>query len=266
MNAERRKPSTLSGIAPEATPYRGSVVPPGPSSEPDLSELELVTPLPPPRARETGLSWKTLLGTDEPPTDRRASDAAGPRRSYSEMRPVSSRSVSSHPPQASAGFYSTRPPAEELIEVLIPSKRASELEPSSLGRGASMPSPRIFFSERIREQADDWLRSGSLSLPNCSSPRHARAAQRALLLALLDEPGYNALPLGFKQRIGWLFNQGWERTAGSASFDELSDLMTMLGVPAQGEARESLLLAVQALVPDPLPLGRPPSSYPPARR
>lgn len=287
MNAERNKPGTLAGIASEATPERGSVpaapsrsapaqpVPGRPASEPPptsespaLSKgLDLIPPPPLPRASRTGLSWATLLGQDEPSD--RFGEVDERRRPNSEMRAVSrpAPGVSprvSVPPQASAGYYSSRPPAAELIDVGF--SRRSSAPPSAAGLGVPGLGPRILFPERIREQADGWLSSGSLSLPNCKSPKHARATQRALLLALLAEPGYDALPLGFRQRIGWLFSGGWENAAGGSSFDELSDLMTVLGIPAGAEAKARLLLSVQALVPNPLPLGRPPSSFPPPRR
>lgn len=122
------------------------------------------------------------------------------------------------------------------------------------------------FPSHIREQAEDWLKSGSLSLPNCSSPRHARAMQRALLLALLDRPGYHRLPLGLQQRVGWLLSPGWERQTTGSVASEASDLLTVLCVAAGAASMQAMMSALRQLIPDPLPLVRPPSSFPPARR
>ena len=307
MSAERKKPGTLSGIAPEANPrHEGGVARPLPFSTlvspPDsdddaaFSSRNKSHPMDPPprmpdldplagehrgpRVTSTGLSWKSLLGIDDPPASR--GKDMGPRRPRSETR------ATAHGVASSAGYYSSRPAPEYVgtprrSSSVAPKKsvpaavdRASglDLEPVDLGkvagptegRRASVPAPRIFFPARVREQADGWLRSGSLSLPHCSSPRHARAVQRALLLALLAEPGYEALPFGLKQRVGWLFGSGWENASGNGSLSELDDLMTVLGVPVGAEASNVLLAAVGALIPDPLPSGRPPSSYPPVRR
>ncbi len=137
---------------------------------------------------------------------------------------------------------------------------------ASVASRANPLKSRIEFPSHLRDLAKSWLKTGSLSLPNCSSPRHARAVQRVLLLALLAEPGYSALPLGLKQRVGWLFSPGWESVSQGESLGELGDLVTVLGLPAAREVQLEVLEAAQFLIPNPLPSVRPPSSYPPARR
>ncbi len=202
------------------------------------------------------------------------------------LSPPKSPDVATRPPPTSvisrdesAATRPMRSPSSESSateERGTPSSRRHGIKASSPSAGDGMheggtrhPSSaprRISFPTHIRQQADGWLKTGSLSLPNCSSPRHARAVQRALLLALLAQPGYASLPLGLKQRVGWLFSPGWESVPTAASLSELNDLMTVLGVSAELEAPSEFLAAVAVLIPDPLPLVRPPSSYPPARR
>lgn len=110
--------------------------------------------------------------------------------------------------------------------------------------------PRLYFSPHVRQQAGEWAATGSLSLPGCSSPRHARAVQRALLLALLTEPGWHNLPQGLRQRAGWLFCLDWDTSpAVGHPFREADDLATVLSMPATEESRGLLRDAVAAVLP-----------------
>lgn len=133
-------------------------------------------------------------------------------------------------------------------------------------RRSSYPAPRIYFAPHVRSQANDWARTGSLSLPGCSSPRHARALQRALLLALLHEPGWDAIPQGLRQRAGWLFCEGWESGSTGHALRELDDLATVLGLPAGADSRRTLSLAICGVLPESHSTRPSPSSKPPGRR
>lgn len=128
--------------------------------------------------------------------------------------------------------------------------------------------PRLYFSPHVRQQANEWSRTGSLSLPGCSSPRHARAVQRALLLALLTEPGWHNLPQGLRQRAGWLFCINWDQSSAQGHpYREVDDLATVLSMPTSEESRELLRGAISAaLPPAAVRISRPPprrSSRPP---
>jgi len=316
VNADRKKPSTQLGVAPEASPRADSRAP---GSNGAAS------------AAWTGLSWKSLLGLDDAPPRKPAVEV------LSGSRPSETRRASKTRLSASAGFYSTKPeadeatvsvsppvtipkppglpadllgPAQQVVPGPVPAAESDgppppstafahfppPFEPSgpveggapalahfaaadsslgaapskaadaSSGAGAAQARPVLQFPDHIREQAAGWLRSGSLSLPNCSSPRHARAMQRALLLALLERPGYERLPLGLKQRVGWLLSPGWERQTTGSVASEASDLMTVLCLASGPSSLQGLMSALRQLIPNPLPLVRPPSSYPPARR
>ena len=136
--------------------------------------------------------------------------------------------------------------------------------PTGRNRSSTVP-PRVYFSPHVRHQANDWAETGSLSIPGCSSPRHARALQRALLLALLTEPGWDSIPQGMQQRAGWLFCKGWESSDGDGQgFRELDDLATVLSLPSGGESRLLLSSAISALIPEQSankrPTSRPPTS------
>ncbi|GEM_PF-2453457 len=134
-----------------------------------------------------------------------------------------------------------------------PSPTRSSLGPTAAARLTSVR-PRVFFAAHLRTQAKDWLKTGSLSLPGCSSPRHARAFQRALLLAMLHEPGWAALPLGLQQRAGWLFCEAWEiESEAGRSGRELDDLLTVLSLPCSAESRNNLMLVVSSIVQEPGP-------------
>lgn len=116
-------------------------------------------------------------------------------------------------------------------------------------RRSSYPAPRLYFAPHVRSQAKDWARTGSLSLPGCSSPRHARALQRALLLALLHELGWEAIPQGLRQRVGWLFCEGWESNSTDHALRELDDLATVLGLPSGADSRKTLSMALAGVLP-----------------
>lgn len=153
-------------------------------------------------------------------------------------------------------------PPEPIQE--SPSQERPTSRPPSPSNRRTLPPPRIYFSAQVRIQAKKWLDTGSLSLPGCPSPRHARALQRALLLAILHEPGWNALPEGLRQRAGWLFCDGWESSAGASHvFREIDDLSTVLGLPCCPDTRRTLVLAISGVV---LQTGPARSSHPPSRR
>jgi hypothetical protein len=161
---------------------------------------------------------------------------------------------------------STPPPPMQEVKTLAPPPPDFTSE-----RRSSYPAPRLYFAPHVRNQAGDWARTGSLSLPGCSSPRHARALQRALLLALLHDPGWEAIPDGLKQRAGWLFCEGWESNSSGHALRELDDLATVLGLPSGADSRRTLKLAISGVLPElrakRAPSSRPPSSNsPPSRR
>jgi hypothetical protein len=154
---------------------------------------------------------------------------------------------------------STPPPA--MQESVIPGLPEEEDE----RRFDSMP-PTLYFAPHVRAQANQWAETGSLSLPGCSSPRHARALQRALLLALLHEPGWFGIPQGLRQRAGWLFCDGWESAAGNAHpFREIDDLAAVLGLPCTPESRRMLSTSISRSMPNDFSTRRSPSSRPPSR-
>lgn len=321
MNAERKKPSSQLGTEPEVP------------SRTDRAPRSLSGGTAP---GWTGLSWKSLLGLEEAPP--RSRSAEGPTSS----RPSETRRASKQRLSPTAGFYSTKPDAQDAVLTISPPvviPKAPQLPADLVGtsgpastavttsrlvsatspievdgppppsvafahfppplepavpyenaevNGSARGEPNVHdaapmpdasstpaapqgrstlqFPTHIREQAEGWLKSGSLSLPHCSSPRHARAMQRALLLALLDRPGYHSLPLGLQQRVGWLLSPGWERQTTGSVASEASDLLTVLCVASGPGSMQTLMSALRQLIPDPLPLVRPPSSYPPARR
>jgi hypothetical protein len=140
----------------------------------------------------------------------------------------------------------------EAATLVPPSERGSD-RPARISR--SGVAPRIYVALALRRQAACWLESGSLELPSSVSPRHARAKQRALLVALLMEPGFDALPLGMQQRAAWLFRPGWAEGDGQRDID---DLAAVLGVEVGPDSRDALARAVDYALPEGLAV--PPSS------
>ena len=215
-----------------------------------------------------------LDGLDLPPDPLHSSVRA---RRVSSTPPETLRSDSSYPETVR-----TPPP-----DAIVPRVRASARVPGSSAppppmqgaqtltppaqttrgqRRSSYPAPRIFFASHVRSQANDWAQTGALSLPGCSSPRHARALQRALLLALLHEPGWECIPQGLQHRAGWLFCDGWESNSDGHASREIDDLATVLGLPAGKDSRRLLSLAIAGVLPEGLSVRRAPSSAPPTRR
>lgn len=173
------------------------------------------------------------------------------------------------PPPADADMPSERPRRQSSTPP-PPMQEARTLAPPPPDltgeRRSSYPAPRLYFAPHVRGQANEWARTGSLSLPGCSSPRHARALQRALLLALLHEPGWDAIPQGLRQRAGWLFCEGWESNSKGHALRELDDLATVLGLSAGADSRRTLSLAISGVFPGPPPARPFSSSKPPTRR
>lgn len=170
------------------------------------------------------------------------------RTRFSEERSTEGRPTEAPSSGASKTLRSTiPPPSRSKVQNRSPDlPSVTEPAPSR----ESETSPRIYFSPHVRRQANDWAETGSLSIPGCSSPRHARALQRALLLALLTEPGWHALPQGLQQRAGWLFCEGWESSAAEGrSFREIDDLATVLGLEASVATRVTLARSVASQIP-----------------
>ncbi len=198
-----------------------------------------------PEGRGRRTSRDTLRSTIPPPSHSQVTTRSPERGPASVRSPVSERDVRSSRPGSLADFD---PPS--FADVARPSDAP----------------PRIYFSPHVRRQANDWAETGSLSIPGCSSPRHARALQRALLLALLTEPGWDSLPQGLRQRAGWLFNEGWESNSSEGrAFREIDDLATMLSLDASSQSRLTLSRAVAAAIP-PGQRSRRTSELPPSSR
>lgn len=167
------------------------------------------------------------------------------------------------PPSVAPKRQRTSAPPPPMQESLAPPVYSDDLDEEF----DSLPPPPVYFAPHVRAQAGQWAQTGSLSLPGCSSPRHARALQRALLLALLHEPGWFELPQGLRQRAGWLFCDGWESAAGSAHpFREIDDLAAVLGLPCSRDTRHSLSKSIASKMPDDFASRRSPSSAPPTVR
>lgn len=157
----------------------------------------------------------------------------------------------------SSGYYSRTDAQVESIEVTIPrAPRVPKIEepapPSSQSpHSERMPRQgahrRVLIGATLRRQADTWLLSGSLELPTTASPRHARAKQRALLVALLMEPGFDNLPLGLQQRASWLLRPGWGVGMGER---DVEDCLTCLGIEATPDTRRHLVEALEPCVPE----------------
>lgn len=176
----------------------------------------------------------------EPPTDESIMPRAGRtdpfRDTDSEPPPGSLRPQRSgfYPAQGSLGRYR----AKDLpVEQLRP-KRSNTPKPVSL-----FPST-LEIPGSVADAAEKWLVTGALDLPATVTARHARAVQRAQLLALLDRRGAAQLPLGFQQRAQWLFRKGWER-----DIQELDDCLTILQIPADKAGRQALVAGAAQLVP-----------------
>lgn len=156
----------------------------------------------------------------------------------------------------SSGYYSRTDAQVESIEVTIPrAPRVPKIEepaaPLSSPHSERIPREgakrRVLIGPTLRRQADTWLLSGSLELPTTASPRHARAKQRALLVALLMEPGFDNLPLGLQQRASWLLRGGWGAGPGERDVD---DCLTCLGIEATPSTRRHLIEALEPCVPE----------------
>jgi len=203
----------------------------------------------------------------ESSSDRFSSNPPAPSSRGQTVRTPAPSGVHSRSPDpdswAPPGKRSSRPPRGSIPPSLMEGQ-GDRITPSGSQR-PSMAPPRVYFSPHVRRQANDWAETGSLSIPGSSSPRHARALQRALLLALLTEPGWDALPQGLQQRAGWLFCDGWESTAEGHAFREIDDLATVLSLPSGADARSLLSLAVSGVMPElepnERPTTRPPSSF-----
>ena len=162
-------------------------------------------------------------------------------------------------PSAGDGEFAERAPSSAAAppSKSPPSRYSPASEPgyASVSRPSkfeerSSPAPTLYFAPHIRSQANEWIATGSLALPGCSSPRHARALQRTLLLALFSEPGFGALPEGLRQRAQWLFFQGWESSAEDGhEHREVDDVAILLGMPDSHESRRILSASLDSLMP-----------------
>jgi hypothetical protein len=161
----------------------------------------------------------------------------------------------------SGGFYSRVVPSVE--EVTIPGPpRLPDLDPKDPsespppgsdtppmgGRsGARSPRPEaVFIPPLLRRQAEDWQRTGSLTLPNTVSSRHARALQRALLLSMLQATEFSHLPEGIAQRAAWMFREGWGQGKKERDAD---DLCFVLGLTSGAASRSDVITAATAHIP-----------------
>lgn len=205
--------------------------------------------------------------TEPAPTPSAPPGSLGP---YSPSGPetVRSPSTSSVPPRSSELPHDTIPARSSEF---LPPRRSSVPPAPLVSRpvarrpSAAQVPPRIYFSPHVRKQASEWARTGSLSLPGCSSPRHARAVQRALLLALLTEPGWEHIPEGLRQRAGWLFCKEWDAATEQAHpYCEVDDLAAVMSLPIGDESRFLLSRTVAAYLPESAAAPRP-SRPPPGR-
>lgn len=157
-------------------------------------------------------------------------------------------------PSATADFSTTRSSShgpQSLYGVERESRPRETLPSGSEAIGAGREeNSGIYFAPHLRIQAGKWLETGSFVLPGVSSERHSRALQRALLLVILHEPGWSALPDGLQQRAVLLFSDGWEASLAAAHpFREIDDLATVLGMACNGTTRSEISHSVRAWLP-----------------
>lgn len=104
----------------------------------------------------------------------------------------------------------------------------------------------VFVPPLLRRLADEWRQTGTLRLPETSSPRHARALQRALLLGMIQGNDYASLPEGLQQRAAWMFREGWGQGKKERDAD---DLCFVLGLPQGPESRDAVIDAAWTHLP-----------------
>jgi hypothetical protein len=164
----------------------------------------------------------------------------------------------------SGGFYSRVVPSVEEVSIPRPPRLpdldpkdtseapppGSDTPPTDRGAGfAGERAPRpeaLFIPPLLRRQADEWQRTGSLSLPNTVSSRHARALQRALLLSMLQSTDFLLLPEGIAQRATWMFREGWGEGKKERDAD---DLCFVLGLSSGPSSRTAVVTAALAHIP-----------------
>lgn len=186
-----------------------------------------------------------------------------------EGLPAEGEDPTTPPPQTlrdhlaqSGGFYSRVVPSVESVSIPRP-PRVPDLDPADttdapppgsdtppMGRripSARVPRPEaVLIPPLLRRQAEDWQKTGSLTLPNTVSSRHARALQRALLLAMLQSTEFALLPEGIAQRAAWMFREGWGEGKKARDAD---DLCFVLGLSAGPSARHAVIAAATVHIP-----------------
>jgi hypothetical protein len=258
-----------------------------------------------PRVTTRGSEFEsTFPRVDEPFLDEASiADSSPPRTGYYSLRPSSPdvvippaprvptlnldtiEAISTSFPGAREKFYS-QPPEDRVAETIrtpAPGSISSFAPPASQSEGergrrervtsvppSSFEGPkarrtRLYLAPHLRIQAERWLTTGSLTLPGSSSDRHSRALERALLLAMLHEPGWALLPDGLQQRVQRRFCDGWESSGGLAHpFREIDDLAMVLGFACTRETRAEIAQAINGHLPALFPSGptsRPPPSF-----
>jgi hypothetical protein len=165
----------------------------------------------------------------------------------------------------SDGFYSRVVPSLESVDIPRPprlpalgSMEASESPPPGSdtppmhARRLPATEPRtplpeaVFIPPLLRRQAEEWQHTGSLSLPETVSSRHARALQRALLLSMLQATEFCNLPEGIAQRAAWMFREGWGEGKKERDAD---DLCFVLGLSSDPSTRAVVIAAALAHIP-----------------
>lgn len=237
-------------VISRARPERRRQVPEaGEAATTDQLEFELA----PPTVRDT---WSSSLHpASSPPLVPEAEDATTPPQTLRDQLALS------------GGFYSRvvqsvesvsipkapRLPDLESIDVgesLPPGAAPADGEEHASARaGGDVRARRpeaIFIPPLLRRQAEEWRRTGSLTLPATVSSRHARALQRALLLSMLQSDGYDFLPEGIAQRAAWMFREGWGEGRKQRDAD---DLCFVLGLSSGPSARAAVIAAASAQIP-----------------
>jgi hypothetical protein len=201
--------------------------------------------------------WTSSLGTlPAESSDRERGDASSTLPPPQTIRDHLSRGD---------GFYSKVVPSAESVNIPRPPRLpaldsmegsdapppGSDTPPMHVRRTAATE-PRIPLAEAVfippllRRQGEEWMRTGSLTLPDTVSSRHARALQRALLLSMLQTTEFCNLPEGIAQRAAWMFREGWGEGKKERDAD---DLCFVLGLSSGPSMRAAVITAATAHMP-----------------